>query len=254
MSRKEEIENYKSQISEIVQSKDIIEGIHNYCDRWCEKCTHTKHCSVFKIEQLVSSEGDTGINDMKNVKFWDKLSLVFEATYSMIAEDAENLGINLDEIKTEPNKYEINKTDTEKLATEYGIKIMNWFQENSNLLTEKAKTLEIIDNEELLSFTDAIEVIQWYSLFISAKVHRANFSAILDEDDDEFEREDRKGSAKIALIAIKRSIEAFSLLYEQLKEKEDEMLDFLVLLTKIKKQVEIKYPKAWQFKRPGFDD
>ncbi len=87
--------------------------------------------------------------------------------------------------------------------------------------------------------------------FIGVKTNRATSTTKLDDETDIY---DSHGSTKIALIAINRSIEALSFLYEQIKEKEDDILDFLVSLSRIKKQLEKQFPKAWEFIRPGFDD
>lgn len=65
---------------------------------------------------------------------------------------------------------------------------------------------------------------------------------------------DRKGSAKIAIIAITRTIEAFTFLHLHLHEKEDQLLDFLNHLSKIKKGLLTAFPDVMEFKRPGFDD
>ncbi|MGM0624538.1 MAG: hypothetical protein ACQES0_01520, partial [Bacteroidota bacterium] len=103
---------------------------------------------------------------------------------------------------------------------------------------------------------DSAEVIRWYSLFISVKITRSLMKDISMQDDPEMReiwQKDRLGSAKIALIAIQRSIEALSVLYKAFPEWEDELLEFLRQLSRIKQTAEVKFPGAWDFKRPGFD-
>ncbi len=29
----------------------VVEGIYNYCDRWCERCTYTSRCLNYAIDQ-----------------------------------------------------------------------------------------------------------------------------------------------------------------------------------------------------------
>jgi hypothetical protein len=53
--------------------KDNISGIHNYCDRWCERCIYTSKCAVFESTSKLSSEQ----LDMDNNEFWDNLSSNF---------------------------------------------------------------------------------------------------------------------------------------------------------------------------------
>jgi len=65
---------------------------------------------------------------------------------------------------------------------------------------------------------------------------------------------DSEGSAKIALIAMDRSIAAWSGLRTALGADEaDDVLDRLAQLAAIRRETEKLFPKARAFKRPGFD-
>ena len=114
-----------------LSNKNIIPGIHNYCDRWCERCTHTKHCSVFQMEEeagMMDSNMDSDI-DITNQEFWDHLSKVFKDTIKMISEQAEDMGIDLENLEIE--KIEVlkhQKGDLEKLSDHYSTNIRDWFQ------------------------------------------------------------------------------------------------------------------------------
>ena len=37
-------------MSELDHMHENISGIYNYCDRWCEKCSYTNRCLLFKRE------------------------------------------------------------------------------------------------------------------------------------------------------------------------------------------------------------
>ena len=37
------------------EKKTYIEGIYNYCDRWCEKCRFTSNCYLFTTESRIAS-------------------------------------------------------------------------------------------------------------------------------------------------------------------------------------------------------
>ena len=73
-------------------------------------------------------------------------------------------------------------------------------------------------------------------------------------DDEENYQRDRDGSAKIALIAVERSMHAWSSLFEILPEKEDDFLEILAMLEKIKTMTIQEFPNAQAFVRPGFDE
>lgn len=254
MSRKEEIEKYKEHLRKISDGKDIISGIYNYCDRWCEKCTLTKHCSVFQMEQMEKDELGDEASDLSNEKFWEKLSLSYEVALDMISEEAEKLGLDLNEIGSSKKREtkETQKTEVEKNAFDYGIKMHLWLKENKSFFADKNQSQSSFNNENNTSFEDAIDVLSWYSSFISAKINRAFFDFRIEFDDPI--QNNNNGSAKIALIGIERSIGALSLLHEKIPEKQDEILDFLLILSQIKKQIEVQFPNAWSFIRPGFDN
>jgi len=97
MSKSGELDNYKLKIMEIAGRAGIITGIHNYCDRWCERCAFVSHCSV----GIAEFETDGPRRDMLNKEFREHLSMVFQANYELIAESAREMGIDLDEAVNE---------------------------------------------------------------------------------------------------------------------------------------------------------
>jgi hypothetical protein len=105
--------------------------------------------------------------------------------------------------------------------------------------------------EEMLS------IIYWYQFFITAKVQRG-FHGILDFDGKEDEEElndsqsDANGSIKIALIAVERSIMAWTNLMTD--ENAQTIAPYISLLKTIKQKAETKFPNAQDFVRPGFDE
>jgi hypothetical protein len=78
------------------------------------------------------------------------------------------------------------------------------------------------------------------------------------ETDEELKSfpKDSEGSAKIALIAVDRSIAAWSGLRIALEESDeaDGILDLLAQLAAIRREMEKLFPCARAFVRPGFDD
>jgi len=249
MASRKETERYKQKIKDIAGRSTIIPGIHNYCDRWCERCAFVSRCTV----GISEFEIDGPDMDIKNKEFWEHMSMVFQATWEMIAEGAQEMGIDLDESNFEYVKPVHHKTEAEKLAEKYGLRLIKWLEKNEALFKQKAETFLLINENQLVTFQDAIDVIRWYSLFIAVKIHRAHLTPY-DFDDKETDRYDKNGSAKIALIGITRSLEAFLFLYNHLHELEDEILGYLADLSHIQKLMLKTFPKAMEFKRPGFDD
>jgi len=56
------------------------------------------------------------------------------------------------------------------------------------------------------------------------------------------------------LIALNRLNGAWSVVMENIKEYEDEILQFLITLAEIRRRTEITFPLAKKIVRPGFDD
>lgn len=252
-------ERYKNTLLDLAQSGKFIPGIYNYCDRWCERCTMSSKCLTFAHEQAMKEDvTDPETNDISNEKFWESLRLSFQVTHELLEEDAKRFGIDLNDLPdVEIKKPE--KRPVEKLSKKYSTQMLKWLQANNEILKSKAEQLLLINNNEepALKFADAWEVVQWYSVFISAKVHRAHFDLDerLAEPEDEYDlMSDNLGSAKIALIALDRSIAAMSAMYSAMPENEDDYLKFLAILSQIKNQMLETFPGAMHFKRPGFDD
>jgi hypothetical protein len=65
---------------------------------------------------------------------------------------------------------------------------------------------------------------------------------------------DADGSAKIALIAIDRSIGAWAILHREFPDREDETLKILAELQRLRNFLECEFPEARAFIRPGFDE
>jgi hypothetical protein len=61
------------------------------------------------------------------------------------------------------------------------------------------------------------------------------------------------GSAKIALIAMDRSLPAWTILLRAFPQRETETLRLLAYLDRIRRLTEQEFPQARAFVRPGFD-
>lgn len=253
----DKVQRHIEKIKKATSGENIIAGIHNYCDRWCERCTQTKHCAVYKMEQLNRKEGDN-INeplDANNKQFWENLTLNMAATMEMLREGMEKWGIDLNEIPdVQPEKH--IATEAEKLTKNYSYDVVKWLEGNHEYFKE-IMLKESVDNEAMVfAVDDAIEIIHWYSMFIHVKTRRSMHTQeeLFEEKEDfEIRFHDNLGSAKIALISINRSMESFSFLHKYMPEKETEILHFLAQLSKSKKQIMKRWPTAMDFKRLGFD-
>ena len=109
--------------------------------------------------------------------------------------------------------------------------------------------------QQAFAIRDAVAVIQWYLHFIAVKLRRALQSQLAEaEDRDEDDSpKDSDGSAKVALIAIDRSIGAWGVLLRHFPAEETPILEQLARLDRLRRAVEQQFPAARHFVRPGFD-
>jgi len=252
------------------QSK-YIDGIYNYCDRWCERCTFTSRCRSYEGTSKLTPEQQ----DINNKAFWDNIGKNFETAIKLLHKAAEKHGIDLSAISKEETveyarkeKHDRDAAKKHPLAkdTLLYVKKAKDLLENEELMRDKAGKLisefemGIQDEEDVKSQVNVIkdcqEIICWYLHFIHVKFMRALMGKI--EDDgwelaNGFQR-DFDGSAKIAMIAIDRSIEAWTLLLEHIPAAEDQIIDLLALLQKCRRMADAEFPEAKNFKRPGFDE
>ena len=148
---------------------------------------------------------------------------------------------------------------------DYAKAAMNWLKTTDNLKTKQDElhqhlSLGILPEDQakvqVATIQDCLEIIQWYVHFIHIKLIRAITGKL--EDDGWEEKNgfpsDYDGSAKIALIAVDRSLQAWFALHQLIPHDEDEFFKIAGMLQKIKVQTEQEFPKAYQFIRPGFDE
>jgi hypothetical protein len=243
----------------------FIDGIHNYCDRWCERCAFTARCRVYATEAANSSEPEA--NDMRNEAFWKQIQDNFRNTIQMIEKIAQEQGIDLsDTPPAAPRRRRARDPRSKKPLKDshaYAMKIHDWFEANQAVFDAKSNELVSTTEMELPGrdpeaeaeqIKDAMEIIRWYQFFIHVKLRRALETPDDEANEDEFRLFDSLGSAKVALIAIDRSLAAWKILYEHFSERSDDILNFLVQLNGIRKSVESLLPTARAFQRPGFDE
>jgi len=259
------LEEKKERLKQLAKDDRFISGIYNYCDRWCERCTLRNRCFSFAMDPDLRTE-DSPRTDPDNEEFWQGIHENFQLAFELLQESAEKWGIDLD---AEPDeKYEKRERRREKMVENdpllkesmaYAEAVDSWMDVRKELFAEKAKGIEREVAMELpghdplpeaLALHDSVEVIRWYQYFLYPKISRA-MMGLLEKDRDMLD--DLLGSAKIALIAIERSVGAWQTL-GQILEQSDDVLDLQIRLTRIKTELEKRIPDARTFKRPGFDE
>lgn len=259
----------KKDIRQMVRAPDLIPGIYNYCDRWCERCSFTSRCANFALgEQYFPNPQD---RDITNQRFWDRLHETFQTTLDMLREEAEARGLDLDSVdltaaERAEEEFETlaNSHECVVSAKKYSRLTEQWFDSSEGLFEEKRRELELVTrldlpdrnpHEEVANLQDAVEVIRWYQYQIQIKLVRAvrRKTNDLPEISEDFPK-DSDGSAKVALLGMDRSIAAWGVMSGHFPEREDDILDILIHLDRLRRKTEEEFPAARAFVRPGFDE
>ncbi|MDR2233673.1 MAG: hypothetical protein LBE56_11220 [Tannerella sp.] len=238
---------FKSILDESFNDPTTIQGIYNWCDRWCERCNRTAQCTVYKASAHLPED--------KPEDFFKLLSEILEATMEMLIEYAETNGLDYESLKDTDfqDEYERNQNLVRNdagviIAKQYGKQVKQWFE---SLQTKDATGMKIRLKDPIMK--DCLEVIQWYQYFLEIKMARALMSQ-KDEHELEFEPYYSLGTAKLLLVSIERNIGAWGYIYQKFREDEDIILDMLVNLQRLYKLIEQLFPSARAFIRPGLDE
>jgi hypothetical protein len=228
-------------LTEVANNPDLISGIYNYCDRWCERCPLTSRCLVYATEQEDNDSLES--RDVLNEAFWKKLSAIFQDTRALIDEWATKAGLDLREPIEEENgrpkrkRQLVDNHPLTKAGKQYANAASDWFREFD-------QTSEMTDVE------DAREVIHWYQYQIAVKTMRALSGRAEELEEDP---KDSDGSAKVALIGIDRSIAAWRMMQLSLPERAASIVPLILQLERLRQRLESAFPDARDFVRPGFD-
>jgi hypothetical protein len=244
----------RDRLKKLAGDERFIPGIYNYCDRWCERCPQTLHCLNFSLSEEEFSDPET--RDIRNEAFWRKLSEILAEALELLKEAGKKWGIDPE---TFESAHDVEGMRTKDEATKnhvvcraagaYGSMVEDWYKRREGLPFETASV-----GGEGVEIEEAFEVIQWYQYFIAAKVTRAIRGKMEEEEGrgDEF-ASDSDGSAKIALIAIDRSIGAWAVILHHNNLYAGSVLGIISFLDRLRQAVEETFPNARSFIRPGFD-
>lgn len=208
---------------------NVIEGVHNYCNRWCERCRFRPRCTVYVNTNPDSVEA--------RVPFEPVMSPELRETLEAAGAFEEPPAAAMAELDRRERRLrrEIAKQPALTLAKAY---------------TTAAKVA--LGELGEAGARDAAEVVRWHQYFIWIKVHRA-LHGKMDEwfEPDDLEA-DAYGSAKAALVAMDDVMAAW-LELGQHTGSVSAVREAVELLERARDALEAALPRARAFVRPGFD-
>jgi hypothetical protein len=173
-----------------LMKEKFIDGIYNYCDRWCRRCTFTSRCRNYEGPGNLSTEQ----LDIDNKAFWNTISSNFEKAITLLHKIAVERDIDLNTISPEETKeYEQRRSAIRIAAKEHILsKLCKQYRQTAMPFFETQISKELVDktrqlvshlhmgmrSEEEVVHTmaglgDCEEIIKWYLFFIDAKLQRA---------------------------------------------------------------------------------
>jgi hypothetical protein len=246
----------------------FIPAIHHYCNRWCERCEFSHRCYKFAITEDALGVG-AATRESASQTVFDALSRIFAEAHDELEQAAQRAGTDEQKLaanvavekRLQRRALRLGARET-KAAQTYARMVDEWFNNELQVplryvrsLEERVKSGVVRVAEakgQLVRLNESVEFIRWHQHLIYVKLCRAFSSR--EEETDERGPKDSDGSAKAALIAIDASVAAWGQICEMFNEKVDSILGILVHLSRLRRAIETRFPRARKFLRAGFDE
>jgi hypothetical protein len=225
-----------------------IDFISAYCDNWCERCAFTERCSHFAvtsalamcdndlseaIELAIGPPRVPGEQPQQTIE--ERMARAFEDYEEPTEKELAEIGREMDARDERVTRHPLSE-----VSKDYSVAAHRW-------LDASAGTRGADDG--------ALAVVRWDLYLIHVKISRALDGRDEYPDGAPFEggpvQSDWNGSAKVALISIERSEQAWRALAAAMNDDAATVLaDTLVTL---REMTRTEFPLAMEFRRPGFD-
>ncbi len=237
----------------------IISSIHNYCDRWCERCVFIDRCTLGVIELKRWAKG----KDWQPEDFLRELDILFDEAVKETPDWLAEMEFSMEDLaeETVPNpQLEALQNDMRKRGMRYFREVQAFLESQQTRLEERRIDLanahiEGRDHQERSELAEALEVITWYLHFMFIKASRA-LSGLEDMHEEHWgnaRQSDANGSAKIAMLAAQRSISAWEMVRQQWPDQRSNIVGFARQINQFRQVMERYFPDWRKFVRPGFD-
>ena len=228
---------------------NYIDFISSYCDRWCERCQFTERCSAYAVQVATAMcDGDLSAGLELAIGTPPPHTDEERERRDEFMEGLNDLSPTFDddtewERQMEERDERLDELPLTTTAETAWLLAQGWLDDHADLIPSDA------------AIDEALQVAAWDCFFIPVKLHRAmhgrdSFQRGESPDDDPIQN-DWNGTAKVALISILRSIDAWDVLAKTSGDPDARHVG--EALRNLRQQVEQGFPDAWSFVRPGFD-
>ncbi|CCG98895.1 hypothetical protein FAES_0884 [Fibrella aestuarina BUZ 2] len=253
----------------MLSNSDLIPGIYNFCDSWCERCRLTSRCRSFQMQQQVATDQPVDTNASLVDQLTEALNMTKRYIEKLQSENPSLLVNGPSEAEQQTLEEQVlirrHRTKEHPVATLASV----YLQQTGAWLRDERRLLELAGRQQLqqvnlglrtedqamvqlTALKNAYEQIKWYRTLIPVKT-MATLRALDEPTNDEYLLDYYNGKAKLVLVSIDRSIASWQTILYYYPEKLDGMLDMLAGLNRLTSQLEALFPTARAFKRPGLD-
>ena len=240
-----------------------ILNIYNFCDRWCEKCGFTANCEASTKKDTEPDE------DSRNRLFWQNIENQLPEFKKLIIDTANNKDLSLTEFEPPKQKknFDLFQRDAKsniilKAGRLYEDMVDDWFDDaiDKNIIeivetpsgsAHKLSTVTQVENSTQLN--NMFEVVLRYQLQVYLKLSRTFYSRGVEVEKEESEHIDSLGTAKAVLSLLDRSLASWGIILENKLFDYDTSFDMLLLIIRLENNIELEFPDARSFVRPGLD-
>lgn len=246
----------------------LIPNIYTYCDSWCERCLFTSRCNSFQIQL------EAGL--MTPVVNGDNMAQQLTAALNLTKQYIDRLAQSQEPTGTHaPNNAQAQLLEEKPVRISQPqpdpvIILANAYLKQTGLwLNTEKQLLERAGQQQLLevrlglrtelevmpilhALKDAWEMIRWYRTLIPVKIQAA-LRALTEPTNDPYLAAYYLGKAKLVLVSIDRSLQAWETILHHFPEKADDLLDLMAMLSRMSREMDMLFPQARAFRRPGLD-
>ena len=240
-------------------------GIHNYCDRRCERCDSTGVCLLHdEIEKADRRHKRRGEDPHDLDVTLEDIRRALERARRLIARRARRMGIDLNEIVRQADQVppvDHALIDEPPLALEgmcyfkIGQELVKAVGEDINMLCEdvgrRSRFMDVKgEATELTKVSEALDVLSWDISLVAVKIKRALGGLFrdgeADANEDEFHLQDAEATAALVLHCLDRDTRALLAIYDWSRDHRDRALDLLAKTERIGRTLKQSLPASIQ--------
>ena len=247
--------------------KQYINGIYNYCDRWCERCPLASECGNY-APYFTGGAEELLKQDKNNRQFWNSVDGRASEVLAFAQKMAEVQGVDVSDVEVIDTRKkfdlfqgEAKTNEVLRVGRKYEDQVDDWFDEAGEKYPLRAEDVSVSELklapeapfENIDEINNMIEVVFRYQLQIYLKLSRAFFSKGKEELGEQ-EGEDSNGAARLIVEFIDRSLVGWHEFYNSFTDDQASILPIMFTLLSIRNRLLKEFPTVMEFNRAGFDD